>query len=223
MIVLERVTKIVVNDGKRRKVLSSVSMTIPTDRRIALLGTSPEDNKTLIDILAGKSLPNSGRVIRKARVSYPVGDVSGFDVDMTVRSNVAYVARLYGADVKSTVAFVERMARLGPAFGKRYRDLTGSEKTELGRILTYSIPFDLYLLNREVTGDKGPQSASFALLEARIAQSAGIIAAADKPQFVRRRCEMGLVLHDGALMAFADIEQALSVMRFLREKKYASN
>lgn len=222
MIVLDRITKVVKTSGKPpRKVLSSVSITIPTHRRIALLGTSHEDNTVLIDILAGKTLPTSGSVIRKARVSYPVGDVSGFDIEMTVRSNVAYVAQLYGADVESTVTFVERTAKLGPAFDKRFRDLPRTVRTTLGQILTYSIPFDLYLLNRDLTSQKNPQNTAAALLDARIAQSAGIIAALGIPGFARQRCDMGLVLHDGQLVATPDVEQAFAAVKLLRQKALA--
>jgi capsular polysaccharide transport system ATP-binding protein len=154
-------------------------------------------------------------------VSFPVGELIGFDADLSVRSNVAHVARLYGADVKTTVAFVERVAKLGPAFDKRSRELTGTARTELGQILTYSIPFDLYLLNREAASPKNLQNAAFALLEARIAQSAGMIVAVGQPAFARDRCEMGLVLHDGQLMAFAEVEQALSVAKLLQEEESA--
>lgn len=221
MIILERVTKMLLGRGSPRKVLSSVSMRIPTNRRIALLGPSHEDNKAFINVLAGHTPPDSGRVIRKARVSFPAGELIGFDSDLTVRSNVAHVARLYGADVKSTVAFVERFAKLGAAFDRRYRHLAGAEKSELGHILTYSIPFDLYLLNRDATSPKNLQGPAFSLLEHRLANSAGIIVAIGQPAFARTHCELGLVLHNGQLMAFTDIEQALTVSHTLGKEEAA--
>lgn len=219
MILLEEVTKVVINGGKSRKVLSGVTAAIPTNRRIALLSTSDEDAKVLIDILAGKTLPTSGNMTRRARVSYPVGDVSGFDLDMTVRSNVAYVAQLYGVDVKSTVSFVERSTRLGRAFDKPFRDLPRGARTTLGQIVTYSIPFDLYLLNRDSTGQNNIQSAATAVLDARLAQSAGLIAAVNVPPFARQRCDMGLVLHNGHLTAVPDLDQAFSMARQLRRER----
>jgi len=222
MIVLDRVTAFAIGNGKPRKVLSSVSVALPANRRIAVLGTSSDDAKTLINIIAGKTLPVSGSVIRKARVSYPVGDVTGFDIDMTVRSNVAYVARLYGADVESTVAFVKRSSRLGPAFERKFRNLGRQERTMLGQILTYSIPFDLYLLNQDFTALRNPPPNVTALLDARIAQSAGIIAAVGVPKFGRERCEMGLVIHMGQLFAFADFEEALYTLNQLKKEKSAA-
>lgn len=218
MIVLEDVTKIVMSGGRPRKVLSSVTATIPTTRRIALLSTLDDDARVLIDVLAGKTLPTSGNMIKRARVSYPAGDISGFDLDMTIRSNVSYVAQLYGADVETTVSFVEHSARLGRAFDKRFRDLPRSARITLGRIVTYSIPFDLYLLNRDSTSRSNLHGIATAILDARLAKSAGIIAAINIPRFVRQRCDMGLVLHNGQLMAVPDLEQALLVTRQLRRE-----
>ena len=96
MVTLENVTKIV-KRGTRPKILDSVSVTLPTDRRVAVLGHDEAAKSTLIRMLAGIALPTKGRVIRRAKLSFPVGYVGGLSGDLSVRQNAAHVAKVYQA------------------------------------------------------------------------------------------------------------------------------
>lgn len=208
MIALENVTKIVSFSGDKRKALSSVSVNIPSNKRIALLGPLEQDKNILIDLLAGISLPSSGRILRKARVSFPIGYLGGFAPDMSVRHNVAHVARLYGADVRSVTEFVERLANLGASFNRPYRDLPSDVKRRLGQIVAYSIPFDVYVLNLGRGGWRQLGDALQALVEARV-RPGGMIIGTCNARFAREYCDMGIVLHRGQVLLFDDVEQAI--------------
>src|SRR4051812_8007156 len=115
MIILDGVTKAASEDAKKRAVLTAVRVSLPSNSRIALLGPRAEDKRIFINLLAGIVLPDSGRIIRNARVSFPAGHTSGFTYELPVRVNVAHVARLYGADVEQVVDFVAKISKLGDA------------------------------------------------------------------------------------------------------------
>ena len=163
-------------------------------------------------------MPSAGRIMRRARVSFPVGYLGGFTPDLSVRHNVAHVARLYGADVKSVVAFVARVGQFGRFFDKPYRDLPGPLKNQLGIIMTYGIPFDVYLLPAEFNRGKGApqefQQTASELFEAR-AQSAGMIMAVNNLPFARQYCDMGLIVHGGQVLLFDDLERAIAASESL--------
>ena len=152
MIILDGVTKAGGGGAKKRAVLKTTQATLPSNRRIALLGPRAEDKRIFINLLAGLSLPDSGRVIRNARVSFPVGHAGGFTSEFSVRLNVAHVARLYGAEVEPIVDFVEKVTKLGKAYNKPFGDLSKVAKRDLSQILAFSIPFDVYLLNDDIVG-----------------------------------------------------------------------
>src|SRR5262249_37592906 len=113
MIILDGVTKIAAADGGgKRQVLTAVRAKLPSDRRIAVLGPELDDKQIFLDLLGGLVLPNTGRIIRHARVGFPPGHLGGFTKTLSVRHNVAHVARLYSADVDAVVDFVAKAAAL---------------------------------------------------------------------------------------------------------------
>jgi capsular polysaccharide transport system ATP-binding protein len=209
MIILEGVTKVAGGGAKKRNVLTAARARLPSDHRIAVFG-SPEDKKVFIDLLGGVVLPTAGRIIRRARVGFPPGHVGGFTGTLSVRVNVAHVARLYGADVDTIVDFVAEACRLGANFNKPLAQLSSLERRHLSEILAFSIPFDVYLLNDDLvrSGAKGYSKDVSALFEAR-AKTSGMIIASSDPAFAREVCDVGLVLQDGQIRLFKDIEQAI--------------
>jgi capsular polysaccharide transport system ATP-binding protein len=206
MIILEGVTQV----AGKRGVLTAARARLPSDHRIAVLG-SPEDKKIFLDLLGGVVLPTAGRIIRRARVGFPPGHVGGFTAALSVRVNVAHVARLYGADVDTIVDFVAKACGLGHRFNKSFGQLSSIEKRHLSEILAFSIPFDVYLLSDDLvwSGSKYYSKDASALFEAR-AKTSGMIIASNNPAFAREFCDMGLVLREGRIKLFKDIEEAIA-------------
>src|SRR6187200_2271176 len=147
MIIFEGVTKVAGGGEKKRNLLTAVQASLPSDRRIAIFARNEQDKKVFIDLLAGVVLPSAGRIVRKAQVSFPPGYLGGFTRGLSVRQNVAHVARIYGADVEAIVDFVSQISGLGKDFSKLYGELPNTKKRYLSDILAFSIPFDVYLLN----------------------------------------------------------------------------
>lgn len=211
MIILDDVTKITGVGAKKKAVLKRVRATLPSDHRIALLAVEAEDKEVFIDLLAGLTLPTSGRIIRKATISFPVGHQGGFSSELSVRKNVAHLARVYETDINKVVNFVAEMSGLGKDFNKPHGELSGESKRQLSSILAFCIPFDVYILNEKIvrTSRKSTNKATHALFEAR-AKTAGMIIASDSRDFVRECCDMGVVLRGGRMRLFDNIERAIS-------------
>ena len=219
MIVLDRVTATVAVHSHQAPiynrtlpVLSSVSLTIPTDRRIALFG-APADKRIFIDLIGGLTVPKSGRIIRKAKVSFPVGHLGSFDHDLPVRHNVAHVARLYDTDPDKMVDFVERVGRFGASFDKPFGQLPGVQRARLGYLVAYSIPFDLYILQEGgVLASQNPRDALTTLVKERL-RTSGMILSTRAPKFAAEHCEMALMLKNGELRLYESVQKALTATR----------
>lgn len=217
MIVLDRVSYVANVAGAKRTVLAPVSLGIPSDRRIALLGFQETDKRIVINLLAGVVQPTTGRILRKARVSFPTGHTGAFSAAFSVRSNVEYVARLYGANVGEVVGFVERAMSLGAAFDEPYARLPNPVKKIFAYVVACSIPFDVYLLNALAGGGAGElKRVADALFEERL-RTSGIIVATRDAEVASRYCEMALVVHGDRIALFDDVPRALSALR--RAKK----
>lgn len=224
MILLDRVSITVAVHGHRtsvytpqRSVLSFASLTIPSDRRIALFGQAPEC-RMLTNLLSGLSVPASGLVIRKAKVSFPVGYLGSFNPDLPVRHNVAHVARLYDTDAEKMVKFIEQVGRLGKAFDKPYGELPLVMKARLGYIIAYTIPFDLYMLSDGgVRAALNPRDILHALFRERL-RTSGMIISTRNPNIALEYCDMAMILKDGKLSLYDSVEQALSALHSPRTR-----
>jgi len=216
MITFKRVTKRKKVNGKTRDILSLVDIEIPSNRRIALFTPSAEDSNLVINLLAGIESPTSGLIRRTAKVSFPVGYVGGFQGELTVRHNIAHVARLYGADPAMMVDFIGSIPALRDTLNLRFNDFPRSLRRQFAQILTYSIPFDVYLLNVEPTSvPTDHREIACTLFEART-RVAGAIIAIRNAAFAKTHCDMALAMLDRKLVLFHDIEQALSASRGAR-------
>lgn len=214
MIVLDSVVKTSTKGKKKSDVLSLVNLMIPTNRAIALLGPSDEDKRKLIEVLAGVALVNSGRVIRNAKVSFPVGAIPAFDKKLTIRANVGHVAQLYGLDAGLIIEFVRRVIDIGPRFEGRVEMLSPIEQKALMQIISLSIPFDTYLLlGHKIEPLKGCRE----LFEAR-QRTAGMIIPIKDSNFAIENCDMALVLFNGRLELLDSVEEGLSILSALTKK-----
>jgi capsular polysaccharide transport system ATP-binding protein len=221
MIEFEDVTKTIrVRGQPPRDILRSVSIEIPINRRIALLGQTPEDRSHVIDMLAGLVLPTYGRIVHNCRVSYPVGFLGAFSPELSVRLNVAHTAKLYDVDPRMLVKFVENAAGMDLPFDRLFVEMPNHLKRQLGIILSFAIPFDVYLMKNDLSRIKASPTDNFKatcyrLFEAR-ARSSGMIIAVSGHGFAREYCDMALVLHRGQLTSFDDVEEAFVALERLR-------
>jgi capsular polysaccharide transport system ATP-binding protein len=214
MIILDKVIKTVRRAHHRQRVLVETTMIIPTDRRIALLGSSEEDKRILIDILAGLLIVDSGVIIRKARLSFPVGTLPGFDKRLSLRRNVEHFAYLYSANVRDAVELVRQIVDLGRRF--ETSTLMQLQKEEIKRLrvaLPLSLPFDSYLFTAD---NLGPGHECWELFCARH-RSAGMIIPIFNEAFAREYCDAAMVLSDGKLLSFETVDQGLAFMAELQK------
>ncbi len=196
--------------------MANVSVEIPTNRRIAVFGLDEANKQVLVRLLAGNMLPTSGDIIRKARLSFPLGHTGGFWPELSVRENVEYVARLYGADVPAVVRFVREVAKIGSEFERSYALTSRRSRALINMVLLYSIPFDAYLIDQSVArGDGYYKQISIALFEARI-KTSGIIFTTRDTSAARMYCDMAAILHNGRLTLFDELERGIHVINQIK-------
>jgi capsular polysaccharide transport system ATP-binding protein len=212
MIILDSVTAFSGRGGRGKELLSAASLIIPSDRRIALLGRSRDETSSLLNLFGGLQAPAGGHVIRKARVSFPAGYLGGFVRDLPVRVNVAHLARIYQADVPTTVGFVDHALRLGAAYDKPFDELPRKTQKRLAAFLVYVLPFDVYLQSDEVAaGKRNRKNVALHLFEERH-RTAGMIITTSNPKFAVDYCDMAMVLSNGQLILSDDVEAAFALI-----------
>ncbi|CUX83773.1 MAG: ABC-type capsular polysaccharide export system ATPase component KpsT [Roseibaca calidilacus] len=210
MIQLQNLCKTFDIPGGKHTVFKDLTLDLPPGRSLGLLGRNGAGKSTLMQIIAGTMQPTAGHVIRRGKISWPIGGANSFHPDMTGLQNTRFLARCYGVDTDSLAAFVEEFAQIGTHFNMPWRTYSAGMKSRLSFGVAMGIPFDTYLID-EVTGagDKSFRERSQTVFKARMAQADAIMISHNMSD-MRNFCNSGLVLHNGVLEFFDDIETAIA-------------
>lgn len=209
MIRLENLTKTFVMRGRSKTVADNITVDFPTGAAIGLLGRNGAGKSTLMSMIAGNMQPTSGRILSSGTISYPVGFAGSFHPDLTGAQNTRFVARIYGIDTEALVEFVQDFAELGAHFHLPFRTYSAGMRSRLAFGVSMGIPFDTYLVD-EVTsvGDAAFKVKSSNVFLQRIGTS-GAIVVSHSMATIRRLCSAGVVLENGKLNYFDDIDAAI--------------
>lgn len=211
MIHLENLTKSFWLKGERKIVIDDLNLTLPTGRSLALLGRNGAGKSTLLQIIAGTMRPDHGRVRSDGSISWQVGLGGAFHGQLTGAENVRFVARIYGVDTEELVNFVGDFAELGKFYHMPLRSYSSGMRARLTFGASMGIRFDTYLVD-EVTavGDAKFREKSRAVFAERMRQSGAIMVNHSMPQ-LRQYCESGLVLEQGKVFFFEDLDEAIAL------------
>jgi capsular polysaccharide transport system ATP-binding protein len=206
MLALDNVSKAYKLKGIHKVILDRVSFRFPKDRNVAIMGRNGAGKSTLMRLLAGAEQPDSGRVLRSLRVSWPLGFSGGFNGSMTGMENVRFVARVYGQDTEAVIDYVRDFSELDSSLDLPIRTYSSGMKARLAFGLSMAIDFDCYLID-EITavGDESFRRKSQEVFKKKLAQSR-IIMISHSEVAIREYCECGILLNNGELFFFDEID-----------------
>jgi len=211
MIELHQLTKAYPTRQGLNVVLDAVDFVFPARTNVGVLGQNGAGKSTLLRLIAGAEQPDSGEVVRKGQISWPIGFGGGFNGSLTGEENCRLVARLYGVDVDDVVGFTMDFAELGAYFHEPVKNYSSGMKARLAFGLSMAIEFDIYLVD-EVTavGDFRFQEKCRRAFAARRDRSSVIIVS-HSLSTIRSYCEHCAVLKNGQLLYFDSIDDAQRV------------
>ncbi|UES36766.1 ABC transporter ATP-binding protein [Roseibium aggregatum] len=211
MIRLDRLTKRFKLKGEMRYIARDVSFTVPRGNSIGLLGRNGAGKSTLLRLIAGTIKPTSGRIIRLANVSFPLGFQGSFNGSLTGEQNVRFVARIYGHDTEQLVDYVQDFAELGKSYYMPVKSYSSGMKARLAFGVSMGIDFDYYLVD-EITavGDSNFRKKCKLVFEEKL-QNSDIIMVSHSNASLKEYCTTGIVLEDGNLTFFNDIDDAINM------------
>lgn len=215
MLALDNVSKAYKLKGVHKVILDRVSFRFPEDRNVAIMGRNGAGKSTLMRLLAGAEQPDSGRVLRSLRVSWPLGFAGGFNGSMTGMENVRFVARVYGQDTEAVLDYVRDFSELGRSLDLPIRTYSSGMKARLAFGLSMAIDFDCYLID-EITavGDERFKRKSQAAFNEKLAKSQ-IIMISHSIGAIKEYCDCGIILDSGAAVYFNDIDTLSKNYRIL--------
>lgn len=208
MIELSQVTKAYRMRHGVNVVLNNVNFRFERGSNVGILGKNGSGKSTLLRILSGAEQPDAGSVVRRGRVSWPIGFSGGFSPSLTGNENARFVARLYGADVHTVCGFAYEFSELGDYFDMPVRTYSSGMRARLAFALSMAVDFDVYLVD-EVTavGDSTFQKKCRRAFQDRRGHSSVIIVSHDL-KTIKSYADHCLVLRRGSLVAFDHVAEA---------------
>ncbi|MEP1332284.1 MAG: ABC transporter ATP-binding protein [Lentilitoribacter sp.] len=218
MIEFRDVRKIYRSSGVKKVIINRLNFIFPSDRNIGILGHNGTGKSTFMRLVAGSEPPTEGRIIRRGKVSWPLGFGGGFNGNMTGLENARFVARMYGEDTDEVVHFVEEFAELGPSIHLPIRTYSSGMKARLAFGVSMAIHFDTYLID-EITavGDARFKKKCDEVFQSKLKRS-NIIMVTHSMANMRKFCQSGCVLNKGEVYYYDDVEDAISQHEELQEK-----
>ena len=211
MIQFDNVLKFYRVDGHTKVILNHVSGLFQSGYSYGILGVNGAGKSTTLRLIAGSELPNSGKVRRSVRVSWPMGFAGGFHPLMTGRENVKLVARVYGHDPRRTLEFVEDFAEIGDYIDAQVKTYSSGMMARLAFGMSMAVEFDCYLIDEILAvGDMRFQAKCKAAFEKR-RENADLIVVSHSMSTIQEYCDRGAVIVDGQMVMFASVNEACEV------------
>jgi len=209
MIVFDNISKGFWVGGTYRPVIRNLNLTLPSGKSLALLGRNGAGKSTLLSMVAGSLRPDTGQIFSDGSISFTVGFAGSFHGDMTGAQNTRFVARVYGVDTDELTAFVQEFAEIGDHFHMPVRTYSSGMRSRLAFGISLGIRFDTYLIDEATaTGDARFRQKSSVIFRERMADSSAIMVSHSMAD-VRNFCDAGIVLHEGGIEVFEDVEDAI--------------
>ncbi len=211
MIRLENLSKSFWVRGRSQVIFEGLNMTLSAGKSLALLGRNGAGKSTLLNIIAGVLPADTGKVVSDGTISWPVGLGGTFSPQMTGAQNTRFVARVYGVDTEALVHFVQDFSELGDQFYNPVKTYSSGMRARLGFGLSMGIKFDTYLIDETTAvGDARFNRKSRAVFLERLRDSSAIMVS-HQMKTVRKFCDSGIVLHQGQLFQFDDLDEAIAL------------
>lgn len=218
MIRVENITKAYRVHQGRRLVLDNVSINLPGNQNIGLLGVNGAGKSTFLRLIAGTEMPDHGKIKREGAVSWPIGFTGSFNSSTSGRANVKFIARIYGRDVDEAIAFVEDFSELGPYFDQPVKSYSSGMRARLAFGVSMAIDFNTYLVDEVTAVGDARFSEKCAAEFRKRRQHANIIMVSHSLGTIRDYCECAALIAFGKIFFFPDVDDGIraydDVLRF---------
>lgn len=212
MFELRNITKSYLTPKGRRHVFRDLSLKIPADKNIGLIGRNGAGKSTLVRLLGGADAPDSGTIATNKSISWPVGLSGGFQGSMTGRENIKFVSRVYGAvgdAMRAKVAYVEDFAEIGSWIDEPVKTYSSGMRSRLAFGLSMAFDFDYYLIDEVMSvGDAQFKRKCADVFEERLKKSKVVLVSHSMPE-IQKLCDVVLLVRDGGVQIYDDVAEGI--------------
>jgi capsular polysaccharide transport system ATP-binding protein len=188
-------------------VFQPTTLSLPANRRLAVLGKKQSVNVEFLRLLAGVTVPTRGKVISRVRLSPIINTVGLFHPTFNGLENIRHFARLLNFDADRLMVAIDAFTGTGGALGGSALEEQRERRREAVIGLLTLLPFDCYLIEELAQFSEEVMSRHLAAVAPR---GAGLIFTTSSLRKARRYADCAVVIRDGIVHPFSNLEQAIA-------------
>ncbi len=130
---------------------------------------------------------------------------------MTGYDNARFIARIYERSYEEVLGFVEDFTELGGQLRMPVKTYSSGMRARLAFALSLAIEFQCYLVDEVIlVGDQNFQNKCRIELFNKRADRA-VLVASHSSDVIKQTCNRAVVLHEGRMRLFDDVNEALEI------------
>lgn len=201
-------------------VLDGINLEIKKGMRIGILGVNGTGKTTLCRCIAGMMKAQQGEIESNAEIRAIFDTGTGIMPELTGRENAHLLARLFFPDVPDVTPLVNEaieFSELGHFIDVPFKKYSKGMQSRLMLSLVSSKSTDILILDEVFDGaDVFFQKKLAERMKSFIKNSGATVFVSHSPEQVRQVCNQVLVLHQGKVLFFGEVEEGIE--RYLHIK-----
>jgi capsular polysaccharide transport system ATP-binding protein len=212
---LENVTKLVRVGGRSHVLFDRIDLEIGPTSHIGILALPKSGKTTLLRMICGMEQPDSGRIRKDMRVSWPIPSSDFAVASSSIAWNIRSMGRIYGVRDRD---FVQRVGELGGL--TKHLNLPLGQcppllRTQLAFAVGIGMDFGLYLFDNQAASPKKEFRAMAIESLRKRTEGRALLLATSAPNAVADICDSVYVLEQGRVTHFPDPEEAVEHFKTL--------
>ena len=194
--------------------LRDVNFSILPGEAIGVVGRNGQGKSTLLKLVAGVLLPDTGSVSVHGGVAPLIEITGGFVGDLTVRENVHLTAGLHGLtarEIEGRFDDIIAFAEIGDFLDTPYKHLSSGMKVRIAFAVVSQLDEPILLVDEVLAvGDKAFKEKCYRRIDELLRSGRTLFLVSHNERDLKRFCSRGLYLKKGELVLDAPIEEVLS-------------
>ncbi|MFC4560599.1 ABC transporter ATP-binding protein [Nocardiopsis mangrovi] len=194
--------------------LRDISFEIGQGECVGIVGKNGTGKSTLLKMIAGVLIPDEGSVEVRGKVAPLLELRAGFNDQLTGRENVQLVGSLHGMTPKMIEEKFDEIVEFANIregyIDMPVRHYSSGMKVRLGFALISQLQHPIMLVDEVLAvGDKAFKKKCYDAIKRMLADNRTMVLVSHSESDLKRFCNRGLYVRDGALVLDADIQSAL--------------
>ncbi len=205
--------------GKHRdffKALDKVSFELNDGDRLALIGVNGSGKSTLLKVLANNIVPSDGNFKVDGKITAALDINVGNLAYATCIENIRLKGLMYGykgKKLKTYIDTVSEFSQLGDFLNSPVNTLSAGMKSRLLVSMYNGISAEILIMDEWIGAADAKVVGKDGILTKIVENTNIFVLASHKDNLIKTICNKGMVLKEGKVMFFGDINEAISFYR----------